>query len=402
MDNGELIVACDFGTTSFRTLVAESVPGGLRVLGVGESPAAGFQDGDFVDLRSGSRAIARSVKAAESVADVDISGFYYNVSGSHLRSLWARCQQQIGPGPREITGRDMESALEKARGIAIPFDHSILVANPVAYSVDRVRGVVDPRGRIGSQLEVEAHLVTGSRSVLRNIERAVNMAGYESAGWDIDNLASGNALLTSREKEDGVLLVDVGGGATNWVSYRCGRIAGSGMVPWGGGHLTSDLAHGLRLSIEEAEELKLEQGLVLREMAEAVDTEVLFEEQEPRPTPGLIAAILEPRLEEIFSLVKQDIGDTFQPGTLRSGIVLTGGGSRCRGSEGLCEQVFGLPARRRHVPADVPGLDFLADGQWASALGLLERFMRREEPEPEAPAEHPAGSFLSRIFRRRR
>ncbi len=400
MENGELIVACDFGTTAFRTLVAETCTGGIRVLGVGESPATGFQDGDFVDLRSGSRSIAKSVKAAEAVADVDISGFYYNLSGSHLRSLWARCQHQIGPGPREISRQDMDTALEKARSIAIPFDHSILVANPVAYSVDRVRGIVDPRGRIGSQLEVEAHLVTGSRSVLRNIERAVNMAGYEAAGWDIDNLAVAAALLTPQEKEEGVLLIDVGGDVTNWTSYRGGRIAGCGLVPWGGSHLTSDLAHGLRVGVAEAEAVKLEQGLVLREMAEAVDPEVLFDENDPQPTPGLIAAVLEPRLEEIFSLVKKDIGDAFQPGALRSGIVLSGGGVRCRGTEGLCEQVFGLPARRRHVPIDISGLDALAEGQWASALGLLSWVLRRDEEVVEPEPERPAKSFLGRFFRR--
>ncbi len=406
MENGELIVACDFGTTLFRALVVESDGrGGLRLLGVGEAPAAGFQDGDFVDLRSGSRAIARAVRAAEAVADVDISGFYYNIAGSHLRSLWARCQHQIGPGPREITQADMDTGLQKARSIAIPFDHSILVATPVSYSVDRVRGIVDPRGRIGSQLEVEVHLVTGSRSVLRNVERAVQMASYEVAGWDIDVLAAASALLTDGERREGVLLIDVGGRVTNWALFREGRIAGNGMVPWGGVHLTSDLAHGLRVGLDDAEAVKRERGIALRSLAGGADPEQLFDEDEPEATPGLIAAILEPRFEEILTLVKEDIGAGFRPAALRAGVVLTGGGSRCRGSDDLCEQVFALPTRLRYLPHGMGGLDALAGGQWATALGLLTWAVGQHAADAEVPAGDgpaPAGGLLRRLFGRAR
>ena len=172
MEQGQLIVACDFGTTAFRVLVANVDRDGLRVLGAGSAEAAGFRDGDFVDLGSASRALGRAVAAAETSADVDISGFFYSVTGSHLRSVWARCQQQIGPERRPITPDDVDRVMEKAHGMGIPFDHAILVANPVGFTVDGIPGVVDPVGRSGSHLEADVHIVTGSSTGLPTIAAA--------------------------------------------------------------------------------------------------------------------------------------------------------------------------------------------------------------------------------------
>ena len=372
MASGQLIVACDFGTTTFRTLVGEVGPGGeLALLGAGAVPSAGYRDGDFVDLRAGSHHIGRAVSAAEAAADVDIAAFYCNVSGSHLRSLTARGQVQVGPVPRAISDADVDGALAKARSIIIPFDQCILAANPVDFAVDRVRGIVDPRGRIGTQLEVEAHLVTGSGSVVRNVDRAVRMAGYEVAGRAVDVLAAAECLLDPQEREEGVLLIDVGGRTTGWALFRGGRIAGSGAVPWGGWHMTSDLAHGLRITHGEAEQVKVRRGIALRSLVEGTDFEALFEEEHPEETPGLVAAILEPRLEEIFALVKRDAGGGAAAAALGRGIVLTGGGCRCRGSALLCEEVFGAQARCRFLPERLAGVERLGEGQWATALGLV-------------------------------
>jgi cell division protein FtsA len=366
-----LLVGCDFGTTTFRTLISELTAGGaLRVVGCGEVPADGFKDGDFVDMRAGSRSIARAMRAVEAVADVDISAFYYNISGSHLRSVEARGQIQIGPGPRAIHAGDLEGVITKARSLAIPFDNWILAVNPVEYAVDRVRGIIDPLGRLGSQLEVKAHLITGSRSVVRNIEHAINVAGYEVAGRAVGVLATALALLSRQEKEQGVLLIDVGGKTTEWAAFAKGQIIGIGMVPWGGCHLTGDLAHGLRIGLDEAERIKCQRGVVLRDLAPDVDPEILFEEQKPEETPGLVAAILEPRLEEIFGLVKADLGEGYPFGSLGAGVVLTGGGSRCRGSAELCEEVVGLPVQARYLPPGLEGAEQLASGQWATAVGL--------------------------------
>ncbi len=371
MINGQLIVACDLGTTAFRALVSETTEkGGLRVLGSGEIPSGGFLDGDFVDLRTGSRALARLVRMVEAAAEVDISAFYHNISGSHLRSIWARGQVQIGPGPRAIESGDLDAVLDRARSLAVPFDSWILALNPVEYSVDRVGGIVDPRGRIGSQLEVRAHLITGSRSVVRNVEEAIRVAGYEVAGRAVDILASASALLTPADQEEGVLLLDVGGRTTQWAMFRDGHIVGNGLVPWGGCHLTSDLAHGLRINLERAERIKRERGIVLRSLVEEASPDVLFEEERPEETPGLVAAILEPRLEEIYVLVKQAVGDARDLAALGGGVVLTGGGSRCLGADGLCEEVFGLPVSRRDLPPELEGSDQLAGGQWSTAVGL--------------------------------
>jgi cell division protein FtsA len=399
MSRGRLIVACDFGTTAFRALVCEERDDGvLEVLAGHEEPAVGFQDGDFVDLAAGSRAVARALRAVEAAADVDVQAFTYNISGSHLRSVWARGQVQIGPGPRHIRAADLEAVLAKARSLVIPFDHQILAVNPVEYTVDRVKGIVDPRGRIGSQLEVEAHLITGSRSVVRNVENAIRTAGYSAAGGAVDTLAVATALLEESEKEAGVLLVDVGGGATGWAAFRHGRIVGNGSVPWGGVHMTADLAHGLRVPADEAERIKRDRGVALRSLEEAIAPEVLFAPEAPALTPALIAAILEPRLEEIVGLVKDDIGESVALAHLGAGVVLTGGGARCRGADLLVEEVLDLPVQERHLPGALAGADRLPEGQWATAAGLSLWAAGLPVSRPErADVPRPARGVLDRV-----
>ncbi len=392
MSNAELIVAADFGTSNFRALVAElRADGGIDVMGGACVASAGFRDGDFVDLQSGSRAIQRVVTAAEAAADVDVSAFFFNVMGSHLRSLQARGQVQVGPTPRAIHEGDLEAAVAKARSLEIPFDQCILAVNPVDWSVDRVRGIVDPRGRLGSQLEVEAHLVTGSGSVVRNLERAVGMAGYAVAGRAVDVLATAEALLARGEREEGALLVDIGGRITQWALFRGGRPVGSGAVPWGGAHLTADLAHGLRVSLQDAEQIKRQRGVVLRSLVDETDTHALFEEERPAETPGLLAAVLEPRLEEILSLVRADLREPRLLAGLGR-VVLTGGGSRCRGTAALAEEVFGAAAECRWAPAGVHGLDRLGEAFWGTALGLALWVGRtREHPLAAVAAAGAAG-----------
>ena len=371
MSQGRLIVACDFGTTTFRALVTETNEhGDLEVVGFAQEKAEGFLDGDFIDLGKGSRCIARTMRQLEAESDIYVTGFTYNISGSHLHSVRATAQVPIGPGPRPIREADLEEARTRARSMSIPFDQKILAVTPVEYAVDRVRGIVDPLGRMGSQLEMQAHLITGSRSVLHNVENAIETAKYKPLGEEVDILATGRALLRPADLEQGVMLIDCGGLATSWAVYRKGAIVAGGMVPLGGEHMTADLAHGLRISGEEAEQVKVTRGVVLRSLVKETSIQALFEEERPEETPGLIAAILEPRVEEIFTYVKSDFGDLRELAGLGAGVVLTGGGSRCRGTRQLCEEVFDLPVQRRHLPRGLIGADKLPEGQWASVLGL--------------------------------
>ena len=371
MSQGRLLVACDFGTTMFRALATEIGPDGrLEVVGCAQEKAEGFHDGDFVDLGSGSRCIARTMRALEADCDIYVSGFTYSISGGHLRSVRATAQVPIGPGPRPIRPADVEEARGRARSMAIPFDHKILTVTPVEFAVDRVRGIVDPVGRVGSQLEMQAHLITGSRSVLHNIENAIETAKYRPLAEEVDVLAAGEALVTRAEREEGAMLVDVGGHATGWAVFRKGAVVATGQVPLGGHHLSSDLAHGLRIPLEEAEKVKRARGVVLRSLVERVPVEVLFEQEQPEETPGIVAAILEPRFEEILAFVKRDFGDRRELARLGAGVILTGGGARCRGSAQLGEEVFDLPTAARFTPAALRGADRLPRGQWATVAGL--------------------------------
>jgi cell division protein FtsA len=405
MSQGRLIVACDFGTTNFRALVTEVFPDGeMEIIGHAVQPAEGFRDGDFVDLSAGSRCIARTIRALEQDSDIYVTGFTYNISGTHLRSVRATAQVPIGPGPRPIRAADIEEVRNRARGMAIPFDHRILTVTPVEYSVDRVRGVVDPHGRVGSQLEMQAHLITGSRSVLHNIENAIETAKYRPLGEEVDVVATAAALLGPDDRDKGVMLVDIGGLTTTWAVYRKGAIVANGMVPLGGCHLTNDLAHGLRIAREEAEEVKIRRGVVLRSLVDEVPIDVLFEEGQPAETPGLVAAILEPRVEEIFAYVKNDYGDLRELANLGAGIVLTGGGSRCRGTRQLCEEIFDLPVTRRHLPARLQGADDLPPGQWATVLGLCLWAAGDFEQGQDTTVGGGGGGLLGRLrgmFKRR-
>ncbi len=406
MSQGVLIVACDFGTTVFRALAAEVFPGGkVEVVGASSEPAEGFQDGDFVDLRAGSETVQRCLRRLEREAELEIDACSYNVSGPHLRLVSARSQVQVATTPRPIREGDVARVMTKARSLKIPFDHQILAVNPLGYTVDKVGGIVDPRGRIGTQLEVDAHLITGSRSVVRNIETAIRQAGYTPAGPAVDVLAAAASLVLPEEKEAGVLLVDVGGCATNWALLCGGRLLGVGSVPWGGLHLTRDLAHGLRVEQAVAERIKCERGVVMRSLVAPVALDALFEDEHPEETPGLVAAILEPRFEEILSLVKSHLSPECPLSDLGEGVLLTGGGARCRGSREVCEEVFGLKARVRHLPAGLPGAERLPDGQWATALGLTMWSGMPADDTAALPGDDDGEGGLRRLgrwFRRRR
>lgn len=405
MSEGNLFVACDFGSTSFRAVVAEAAGDRpLRILAGATTPAEGFLDGDFVDLKSGSQAIARLLREVQEAAGVTVHGFAFNIAGSHLRSVMATGQVPVSPGGREIGDRDVNAALTMARSLAIPFNHRILAVNPVEFSVDRVGGILDPRGRAGSRLEVQAHLITGASSVIRNNENAIEKAGSTPAGHAVDVLAAAACLVTPVERERGALLIDVGGGETHWAVLVGGRLLGVGATPWGGRHLTLDLARGLRIGEEAAEQVKQDRGVALRSLVEDVDVNVLFEEEDPAETPGLIAAILEPRLEEIFSLVKQGLGPDIALSRLGAGVILTGGGSRCRGSRDLCEEVFGLPVRTRYLPDDLLDARHLPPGQWATAIGLVlwggGSPLLSELPPQQADAGDGGGRLKAWLHRR--
>ena len=371
MSQGRLIVAIDFGTTEFRALVTETTDSGdLELIGWAQEKAEGFQDGDFIDLAAGAQCLRRCIQKLESETEIYVSGFTYNITGSHLRSVRATAQVPITSGPRPIRESDLDEAKNRARSMAIPFDQKILTVTPVEYSVDRVRGITAPTGRVGSQLEIQAHLITGSRSVLNNIENTIETAKFKPLGEEVDVLAASRSLLKQDELDQGVMLIDIGGSATSWAVFRRGAILTNGQIPFGGNDLTTDLAHGLRISQDEADQVKQNMGVVLRSMVEEVSLGLLFEEERPEATPGLVAAILEPRLEEILTVVKEDFGDLGALVGLGAGVVLTGGGSRCRGTAKLCEEIFDLPVQKRYSCPRLLGTEDLPEGQWATVAGL--------------------------------
>ena len=302
-----------------------------------------------------------------------------------------------------MTTDDIDSVMERTHSISIPFDHSILVANPIAFTVDGIGNISNPCDRKGSHLEVEAHLITGSRSIIGNIENTISKAGYEAVGWCIDILASSTVLLTAEEKKRGVLFVDIGGEHTDWIVYRDGKLAGCGLVPYGGLHLTSDLAHGLRVSLQTAEDIKIDRGVVLRSGTDSIDPGVLFGEGDPEETPGLIAAILEPRMEEILSCVKSDVGRGLLDGHLGHGLVISGGGGLCEGTVELAEEVFGVAAEYRDHRSLSDAVSGLPErGNWSTCLGLVQWAIGDGEPEERdsGRGRKPSGikRFLGNLF----
>ncbi len=396
------VVGIDVGTTKVCTLVGEvDSESRLHIVGVGVAPSRGLRKGVIVSVDEAASAISASVQKAERMSGYKIDSAYVGVAGSHIQSLNTRGVIAIGRGDRPITQDDVDRAMEAAQAVAVPQNRQIIHTIPRGFSLDEQEGVRDPIGLMGFRLEVEAHVVTGASTSLHNLENCVQAAGVGITSLVLQPLASATAVLRPDEREMGVVLVDAGGGTVDVAIFIEGSIWHSLVLPVGGNHITNDIAIGLRIPFELAEQLKCQHGHAL---PEAVDPDEVIEARSFGQGPERIisrqelATIIQARSEEIFEMILREIKRSGYDGLLPAGVVLTGGAAELAGITEVGQRVLGLPVRIG-APREIAGLVDAADAPaYSTAVGML-LWGLSHDAEPEHPRRHDRGPSGDRYQR---
>lgn len=413
MSTERIVVGLDVGTTKVCALVGEiSSADSIRIIGVGIEPSRGMHKGNIVDVALATEAVRAAKLQAERTSQYEIGRAYVSVAGKHILSLNSRGVTGLNPNRGVVTGEDVERALEAARAVALPHNREVLHVIPRTFTVDGQEGIRNPLGLHAYRLEVEAHIITAASSSLRNLEKCVNDAGLAIDRFVLNPLASGETVLTEAERESGVVVVDIGGGTTDLAVFIEGTVWHTAVIEVGGNHVTSDIAHVLHLPVPEAERIKIEQGT---SRPESVTSDRVITVQpfgEDMPTQVLasdVAQIIEARVDEIFSLVMQELKRSGYDGLLPAGVVLTGGTALLNDIRHNASKIMHLPARiaqpqhisglidRLQTPAHATGVGLLRFAQRLSAgdsLGTKPRRHRREGPD----IGKTIGDFFGRLL----
>ncbi|MBM3126155.1 MAG: cell division protein FtsA [Chloroflexi bacterium] len=369
----EIIVGIDVGTTKVCTLVGRvEEEKSLRILGVGIEPSAGIRKGIIVDLPSASQAIKRSVEKAEHTSGLEITTALVSLAGAHVSSVNSRGAAGVPGGI--IDAMDVGRALEQAQAVAIPHDREIVHVIQRGISVDGQEGVKTPIGMHGFKIEVETHIITAATATVDNLRQCVGEADVEIQQFVLNPLASAEVVLTEQEREMGVAVCDIGGGTTDLAIYVDGDVWHTMVLAVGGNHVTQDIAHGLRLPLAQAEEVKKQQGHAVR--TDYVGDEYFMirpfgEDRDVRINRRDLAHIIEARIAETFGLILQEIKRSGYDGLLPAGMVLTGGTAALPGIRSVAMEVLGLPVRTAQ-PENLKGLaDKLNSPAFSTSVGLL-------------------------------
>jgi cell division protein FtsA len=399
-----VIVGIDVGTTKICVLVArpEAAEGGgpakLRIIGVGIEPSLGIRKGVVVDLGAASQAIARAVEKAERTSGLEIHSALVSLAGSHVSSVNSR--GVVGITGHTIGPDDVARAVEAARAVAIPHNREIIHVIQRGFTIDDQDGIRMPIGMHGFRLEVETHIITAAASTVENLRQCVAAAGVEAAQFVLNPLAAAEVVLTETERQMGVVVCDMGGGTTDIAICIDGDVWHTAVLTVGGNHVTSDIAHGLRLPVTQAEEIKLQHGHALRAEVNADEYFNIrpFGEEKPAQISRYeLAHIIEARVEEIFSLVQQEVKRSGYDGLLPAGMVLTGGASALPGIRTLANRVLNMPVRLAK-PENLLGMvDKLASPAYSTSVGLLQwaTLMSEITPYTPGPGPRPSGGGIN-------
>ena len=368
-----LVVGLDIGTTKICAIVGNLTDEGLDIVGIGTSPSKGLRKGVVINIESTVEAIRTALQEAELMAGCEIKSVFVGIAGGHIKG--ANSQGVIAIKNREVTREDVRRVIDAAKAIAIPMDREVIHILPQEFIIDDQDGIKEPLGMSGVRLESKVHIVTGAVASAQNIIKSCNRAGVDVADIVLEQLASAEAVLTSDEKDLGVALIDIGGGTTDIALYVDGAIKHTSVLSLGGNHLSNDIAVGLRTPMKEAEKIKQKYGCCLTSMVGREETIEVpsVGGREPRVlSRQLLSEVLEPRVEEIFTLVNREIVRSGYEDLIASGAVITGGSSILEGMPELAEQVFNLPVRRA-APTGIGGLtDVVSSPIHATGVGLVK------------------------------
>ena len=396
------IVGIDIGTTKICTLVARVEDDDtLRIMGVGIEPSRGMKRGVMINLEDATKAIARSVEKAQRSSGYEIRSAWVSLAGSHVSSINSKGTAGVNGGI--IRESDVHRALESAQSVAIPHNREVIHVIQRGFSIDGQNGISHPVGMHGYRMEVEAHIITAAETTVENIRQATEAAGVQVLQFVLNPLASGEVVLTETERQLGVMVCDIGGGTTDLAIYINSDVWHTMVISVGGSLITSDIAHGLRLSLNQADKVKKKYGHAL---SNEVGSEELFsvrafgEDNPVQMNRRDLAYIIEARVEEIFRFVLQEIKRSGYDGLMPAGIVLTGGSSLLPGIRKLGAEVLGLPVRIAQ-PENLYGLvDQLYSPAYSTSVGLLHWALLMEEAiEPKSSKAPPLPNDLWEKFR---
>ena len=390
--HGEIVVGLDIGTTKVCAVVGEVGEDGITILGVGTVPCRGLRKGIVSNIDWTIRSIKDAIESAQTMAGVEIRTVYVGVAGSHIRSQVSDGVAAIMGG--EVTRVDVDRVLEGARAIPVDADRQILHVLPREYLVDVQDGIRDPIGMSGVRLGVKVNLVTAATTCVQNVIRCAERCNLAVADVVLEALASGEAVLSDDEKEIGAAVIDIGGGTTDILLYVDGGIAHTSVIPVGGNNITNDIAAGLRTPMAEADRLKRLSGCALGRMIgdeEEIEVPGVGGHPPRRTARRVLSDIIEPRVEEIFAVIRKRIEDTGMLEQLSAGAVLTGGAVLLEGMPEFAEEILGMPVRIG-FPTGVKGITQLVQGpQYATAVGLL-KYGAQQMAEAAAREAAPAVS----------
>jgi cell division protein FtsA len=395
-----MLVGLDIGTSKVVAIVGElTAEGGIEIVGLGSHPSRGMKKGVVVNIESTVQSIQRAVEEAELMAGCRIHSVYAGIAGSHIQSM--NSHGMVAIKDREVTYGDIERVIEAAKAVQLHGENRILHVLPQEYSIDTQEGIKEPIGMSGVRLEAKVHMVTGAMNAAQNIERCVQRCGLETDDIILEQLASSYAVLTEDEKELGVCLVDIGGGTTDIAIFTDGAIRHTAVIPIAGDQVTNDIAMALRTPTQHAEEIKIKYACALTQLAKEDET-IKVPSVGERPSRDLsrmaLAEVVEPRYDELFTLIQAELRRSGYEDLVAAGIVLTGGTSKMEGVVELAEEIFHMPVRLAK-PIGVSGLtDVINNPIYATAVGLLlYAAMQQNDPIKTNNREEVPLDFFSRV-----
>ena len=394
----EKIVALDIGTNKVAAIVAEiTADGQIEIIGIGSHPSHGLKKGVVVNIESTVQSIQRAVEEAELMAGCRIQSVYAGIAGSHIRSI--NSHGNVAVREREVTRQDIERVLDAAQAMAIPADQRILHVLPQEYVIDHQDGVREPLGMSGVRLEARVHMVTCAVNASQNIEKCIERCGLRVNDIILEQLASSYAVLTDDERDLGVCLVDIGGGTTDIAVFTDGAIRHTAVIPIAGDQVTNDIAMALRTPTQSAEEVKIKYACALAQLAgpdEMIKVPGVGDKPSRELSRQALAEVVEPRYDELFGLIQDELRRSGFENLIAAGVVLTGGASKMEGVLELAEEIFHVPVSLG-IPRYVQGLkDIVRNPIYATSVGLLLYGKEREE-EQAGRQKRPGGGTWNRF-----
>lgn len=401
MRKERVVVGLDVGTTKVVALVGNMIDGTIEVIGLGKAESHGLEKGVVVDIGRTKASIRKALEEAENMADIKISSVYVGIAGKHIASINNSGTVSINRPDRVITEDDIRRVVETAQAIQLPVASEMIHIIPRQYIVDGQDGIIDPVGMRGARLEVDVHIVTGSTTAVHNLVRCVEDLGVAIEQIVLEPIASSLAVLSSAEKELGVILMDIGGGTTDISVFRGGDIWFSKVIPIAGEHITNDITVGLQTPIEEAELIKKQAGTALVESVaedDKIEVATIGGDDKRMVSRKKLAMIIEPRVEELLDLGMQEVEDAGYRDLVPAGLVLTGGASLLDGIPKFAHQRYSVSVRRGKIPQGIHGLrDIVESPIYATSIGLL-RYAVETKDFKKTLYDRKQSSLINKLF----